>query len=113
MAVKEISKVTAPINGAIAFTAAAATTAADGFEVEFDGKDNQTVIIATNAHATDAKTITVKAGTGFQAGQDWTQSIAAGAFYAIRLDSGSHKQGDVVKIIPASTDIKVAVVELA
>ena len=62
MAVKEISKVTAPINGAIKFTVAAATAAVDGFEVEFDGKDNQTVIIATNANATDAKTLPVKAG---------------------------------------------------
>lgn len=98
-------------------TFAPATAAADGVAIDMTGKDFATVILAKNGGSA-AATVTVKAGDGIQGIKDIAAySIAAGATAAIRLDSGAFKnvlgtnKGKAV-IIPSSTDITFAVVEL-
>ena len=118
MVLKDIGRNNLSLNawGTVTFTAA--TTASDGVAIDYKGKDHKTVILAQNGGSGSA-TVTVKAGNGIQGVKDLAAyTIAAGSIVAIRLDSGEFKQvtgtnkGNVV-IIPSSTDVKFAAVELA
>ena len=118
MAITNVERNKLPLNAWGTVTFIAATTAEDGVAIDFKGKDHKTVILAQNGGSGTA-TVTVKAGNGIQGVNDVAEyTIAAGSIAAIRLDSGEFKQvtgtnkGNVV-IIPSSTDVKFAVVELA
>ncbi len=74
-----------PIYGAVT-----ANGSAFGAAVEWDDKDEKTVIIVKNA-ATSAKSVTIKAGNGIQGVNDISVSVTAGYFTAIALDSGRFK----------------------
>ena len=104
------------ISGGITFTAATSTT--DGFEIPFGGDDFKTLILVQNTEASEAKGITVKMGNGIQGVTDLVFSgIAASAIVGFTLDSGAFKQvsgehkGSVI-VIPDTTTVKIAVVEL-
>ena len=96
---------------------AAAVDATDGAEFAMRERDDKYLLLVTNAHASVAKSVTIKAGNGFQAGADLTQAIDAGDFHIISIDSGRYKnlsgtdKGKVV-ITGTSADIKVAVFRL-
>lgn len=101
-----------------ALTMTAATTAADGFVIDYTKDDDKTLLIVRNDHATVAQTITIKAGNGLQGVADTEAfSLAAGAIKVINLESGKFKnvsgtnKGKVLAI-PSTTDIKVAAVLL-
>lgn len=118
MAVTQISRIkTRDVNVASdGFTFTPATAAADGFEVDFQGKDNRTVIVATNTVAT-AGTLTVKgSATSTRGGQDIVLSVPASKSIAFTLDSAyfmetaGTKKGKVT-IIPSATTISIAAIE--
>ncbi len=101
------------LSSAITFTAA--SSAADGFKVNFEGKDYKTLIIVEGG-STEG-TITVKQGNGIQGVADITYAVGASATFALTLDSGVFKNvsGDNkghVMIVPSTTAIKIAAVEL-
>ena len=89
----------------------------DGAVFTLDGKDTDAILYIKNKHATDAKSVTIKAGNGIQGVNDISLSLAAGKFTLIRLESGIFKNVSgtnkgKVKITGASTDIQCAVIKL-
>lgn len=111
MAVKTITPVKMTRNSAVAYTFEAATSTTDGFKIPFTYKDQLAVLLITSTEATNAKTLTIKAGNGFQAGNDLVISVAAGATMAVPLDSGIFKQmsGDnagYILAIPEAVTVK-------
>lgn len=120
MAVTAITAVKSPdvnaLSGVVAMTAA--TVAADGFVCDFDGKDYKTAFIVENTNSSAAKTITIKAGDSKRASaNDLTFSIKKSEMNFFTLDSALFKKvtgstAGKVLIIPESTDIKIAVIEL-
>lgn len=117
LTVKEITERNQFVDGGALSSMAAAVDATDGAEFVMKERDDKYLILATNAHATDAKNVTIKAGNGFQAGGDLTFSVAAGKIAIVSIDSGRYKnltgtdKGKVV-ITGGSADIKVAVFRL-
>ena len=120
MAVTAITAVKSPdvnaLSGAVTMTAA--TSATDGFVCDFDGKDYKTAFIVENTSDAADKTITIKAGDSKRASaNDLTLSIVKSKKYFFTLDSALFKKvtgstAGKVLIIPESTDIKIAVIEL-
>lgn len=120
MAVTAITAVKSPdvnaLSGAVTLTAA--TSATDGFVCDFDGKDYKTAFIVENTSDAADKTITIKAGDSKRASaNDLTFSIVKSKKYFFTLDSALFKKvtgstAGKVLIIPESTDIKIAVIEL-
>jgi len=111
MAIKTITPVKLTIDNASAFTYEAATSATDGFEIPFDYKDHRAVLMITSTEDSAAKTLTIKAGNGFQAGNDLVVSCAAAATMAVPLDSGRFKnvsgtyKGSIIAI-PETVKVK-------
>lgn len=95
---------------------ATAVDAVNGAEFVMKERDDKYLILVQNA-ASAAKTVTLKAGDGFQAGEDLVHSVPASSFSIISIDSGRYKKlsgvdkGKVI-ILGASADIKVAVFRL-
>lgn len=95
---------------------ATAVNATDGAEFVMKERDDKYLILVQNA-ASAAKTVTLKAGDGFQAGEDLVHSVPASSSSIISIDSGRYKKlsgedkGKVI-ILGASADIKVAVFRL-
>lgn len=120
MAVTAITAVKSPdvnaLSGAVTMTAA--TTATDGFVCDFDGKDYKTAFIVENTNNAADKTITIKAGDSKRASaNDLVFSIVKSKTYFFTLDSALFKKvtgatAGKVLIVPESTDIKIAVIEL-
>jgi len=120
MAVTAITAVKSPdvnaLSGVVAMTAA--TVAADGFVCDFDGKDYKTAFIVENTSDAADKTITIKAGDSKRASaNDLVFSLKKEETYFFTLDSALFKKvtgatAGKVLIIPESTDIKIAVIEL-
>lgn len=117
MAVKNITITKVPLNEGTTVSPAAATTAADGFTIEFTGQDERMFILFQNSGASEA-TVQITKGNGIQGAVDLAAlSIAASGLAVFRLDSGcflnvsGDNKGKVVAI-PSSTDIKCAVVQL-
>ena len=101
-----------------ALTMTAATTAADGFTIDYTKDDDKILLVVRNDHASAAKTITIKKGNGLQGVADTAAySLDAGEIKVINLESGKFKnvsgtnKGKVLAI-PESTDIKIAAVLL-
>ena len=105
------------LGDAVAFNAA--TTAADGFTVDYTGKSARILILFKNTNAsTTARSATIKAGNGIQGVTDLaTGDIAAGKIVPICIESGAFKnvsgtnKGKVL-IIPSHAELEIAVVEL-
>lgn len=103
----------AAVANANIFTAVDATAGADFAMADRDEK----YLIAVQNVASAAKTVTVKAGNGFQAGEDLVCEVPATSTVTLSLDSGRYKQvsgedkGKVV-ILGADANIKVAVFKL-
>ena len=103
----------ATVANANIFTAVDATAGADFAMADRDEK----YLIAVQNVASAAKTVTVKAGNGFQAGEDLVCEVPATSTVTLSLDSGRYKQvsgedkGKVV-ILGADANIKVAVFKL-
>lgn len=95
---------------------ATAVDATNGAEFVMKERDDKYLILVQNA-ATAAKTVTLKAGDGFQAGEDLVHSVPASSYSIISIDSGRYKKlsgenkGKVI-ILGASADIKVVVFRL-
>lgn len=104
-------------NAAGLIPAAVAVEATNGVTIT-PVADQKTLILISNAHATDAKAFTVKSGDGIQGIGDYTKSIAAGTEYAIILESGAFENikdatyKGKIHITGASTDIKVRAIFL-
>lgn len=118
MAVKDITKTNLILNTWSEFAFAAATTAADGVTIDLTGKDEYTTVLALNG-GSGAATVIVKKGDGIQGVNDIAAfSIGAGEYAAIRLDSGAFKnvsgalKGKAL-LVPSSTDVTFATIELA
>ncbi len=96
-------------------TFVAATSVVDGFKLDFMGKDFKTLILVEGGTAEG--TITIKKGDGIQGAGDVTYTVGATGLFGITVDSGAFKQvtgenrGSVV-VIPSSTQIKIALIEL-
>lgn len=114
MAVKELTGVKAPYNEATSIAFEVATAADDGFKYKLQGSDEYTLFVVQNAHASAAKTITVKAPTngGYAATDtDLVKSISAGEFAVIRVESARFANNDgTIKLIPESTDVEVVAI---
>jgi len=120
MAVTAITAVKSPdvnaLSGVVAMTAA--TVATDGFVCDFDGKDYKMAFIVENTNNSATKTITIKAGDSKRASaNDLVFSLKKEETYFFTLDSALFKKvtgatAGKVLIIPESTDIKIAVIEL-
>ena len=120
MAVTAITAVKSPdvnaLSGAFALTAA--TSATDGFVCDFDGKDYKMAFIVQNTNDSANKTITIKAGDSKRASaNDLVFTIPKSETRFFTLDSGLFKKvtgsnAGKVLIVPSSTDIKIAVIEL-
>lgn len=102
-------------NVASEYTYTAATSATDGFIIPFAVKDDKAMLLITSIEAADAKTLTLKAGNGFQGGNDLVITVAAGATMAITVDSGFFKQvsgegKDNIIAIPSTLKVKCMLV---
>lgn len=113
MAKKTIENQKAEFNKITKISPVAATTAADGFEINLSESDEYTVFFAENT-GTAAGTIKVKAptsGSYAATDTDLSKSLAAGEKAVIRIESARFANNDgTVIIIPSSTDIKVAAI---
>lgn len=94
-----------------------AVSVADGilFSQPAEGmRDDDIVIIAQNTHATDAKTVTLKAptdGNYAASDRDLTISLAAGEIATSRIESARYCNRDGSFLVKgSSTDIKVQVI---
>jgi hypothetical protein len=92
-----------------------AVDATDGAEFVMEKSDEKYVLRIANAHASQAKTVTIVAGNGIQGVVDATQLITAGNEVYITIDSGRFKNvygADKGKVIIKgdTADIKVAVI---
>lgn len=90
-----------------------AVDASAGGLIDFGHKDFKAILLIQNGHATDAKSVTIKAGNGIQGNKDITLEIAAGKYTAVCIESGRFKNvsgTNVGKVLVTgtSTDIKVA-----
>lgn len=79
-------------------------------------KDHKTIILVKSAEASDAKTVTFKAGNGYHAG-DYQVSVAAGKEYFVTLDSANFadKENGYIEVTTNETTankIYVAVLEV-
>lgn len=120
MAVTAITAVKSPdvnsLSGAVALTAA--TTAADGYVCDFDGKDFKTAFLVENTDSSNSETVTIKAGDSKRASaNDLVFTIPKSETRFFTLDSGLFKKvtgsnAGKVLIVPSSTDVKIAVIEL-
>lgn len=117
MAIKTVDLTRVELNEGKVLTLEAATSASDGFALDFSAQDERTVFIFRNTGSSSA-TITVKMGDGIQGVTDLDAlTVTAGDVAVFRLDSGAFKQcsgankGKAV-FIPSSTDIKAAVIRL-
>ena len=117
MAVTKIEKQVLGINkfGKVEFTALSST--ADGFVLEWDVKDERSVLVVQNGGSA-AATVVVKKGNGIQGVKDLASySVGAGEIAAVVLDSGAFKNVSgadkgTVKVTGSATDLKAALVEL-
>lgn len=102
-------------NVASAYTYTAATSTTDGFIIPFTAKDDKAMLLITSTEETDAKTLTLSAGNGFQGGNDLVITVAAAATMAIQLDSGLFKQisgtnkGNILAV-PSTVKVKCMLV---
>lgn len=115
MAVKEVESQKAEFNEATVIETVAATVAADGFVFILKESDEYTFILIENTSATTSATVNVKAptnGSYAAADTDISVELAAGKKAIVRFESAKYANTDgTVKIIPSSTDVKVAVVD--
>jgi len=116
LSVKELTERNKFLDCGTTAAMATAVDATDGAEFVMKERDDKYLIVVTNA-ASAAKTVTLKAGDGFQAGEDLVHSVPASSFSIISIDSGRYKKlsgedkGKVL-IVGESADIKVAVFRL-
>ena len=97
----------------------AATTAADGFVVDFTKADQKILLVFQNTNASAAaRTATIKAGNGIQGTEDLVSGdIAAGKFGMINVESGRFKlvsgtnKGKIL-VVPSHAELKMAAVVL-
>ena len=90
-----------------------AIDATDGAEIVWSERDDKYLVLIQNANASEAKSVTIKAGNGIQGVNDITTSIAASSYTFIALDSGRFKNvvgADKGKVLFTgdSADIKIA-----
>ena len=117
MAIKEVSLVKGVYpNTACELEFVAASSAADGFAVDFSGGDGRTVLLLNNTTSAEA-TATVKAGNGLQGVADEVIIVPASGMVAVCLESGRFKNvsGDLkgkVQIVPSATTLELAVAAL-
>ena len=113
MAVKELTPVKGPVNQITAFTPEAATVTSDGFEFIMPKTTEEYVVIVAYNGGSAAGKLTLKApenGSYAAATSDVELSIANGGFAQARIESARYADNKgKVKLIPATTDIKVAV----
>jgi len=95
-----------------------ATTAADGYVIDYSGEDGKTLLIFHNGDDDTAATVTINKGNGLQGVADLASgNIPFGDYYAVVLDSGAYKnvsgtnKGKVVAI-PSATTLAIAAVVL-
>lgn len=113
MAVTVLTPEKGELNKLSVFTPKAATAAADGFEFTMPKMTEEyVVIVAQNAGTTEGK-LTLKkpvAGSYAASSSDTEFSIPAGGFVQIRIESARFADNKgKVKLVPATTDIKTAV----
>lgn len=102
---------------ALAMTAA--TTAADGFIVDYTEQDAKILLVFLNTNASStARTATIKKGDGIQGVADLDSGdIAAGKYALVVIESGRFKnvsganKGKVL-IVPSHAELKMAAVVL-
>lgn len=118
MAIASVTNTKLKTNTIAAMPTATAVDATAGAAVDYSNKsDGRILLILENAHATAAKTATIKSGNGLQGTEDLAVEIAAGAQKVVVIETGKFvnvsgtNKGKVV-ITGTSADIKVSAIEL-
>ncbi len=114
MAATEINTINLSRNYAMFFPTLVAVDATDGASINQEYiKDEKLLIIVENAHASTAKTVTVKAGNGpMAAAADLEFSLNAGQKRLLNVESGMYDNDGEILIFGSDANIKVAAVQL-
>jgi hypothetical protein len=114
MAVTVLTPEKGALNKISAFTPIAATAPAEGFEFTMPKTTEEYVVVIAQNSGSGAGKLTLKKpinGSYAAASSDTELSMAAGSLAQIRIESARYADNKgKVKLIPASADIKVAVI---